>query len=239
MIRWKTLTRQAAAINLEKYFQDGNFFTNIDSYPEYRRLPKILREAYESACTVAEQKESANKRKYRIDLEFGLRLYEILNRAPYSMKIREASDDGIWRFLSVEVVPDIIYKRWADGSEKVPIKRYYQIGNRNYLKTLWWYVHLSYQKDEAATRLVLSNNSTDTIQSIVDRTGKRGYNVALTREILRAFSYPVGNYKPNDDVLFRKIMVLNTAWSATIEPALFNGGIPGYVKELYSHFSKK
>ena len=236
MIKWKRLSRQVAANNLDKYFRDGQFNTNIEVYPDYNKLAEQLRRAYEEAEEAA---ASEKTNKYKVDLEFGLKIYKILNSSPYSMKIREAGDDGIWRFLSIEVVPDIIYRRWATSSGDLPLDHYYKKNNRNYLKSLWWYVHLSYQQDDASTKAVLSNNTTDTIVALVERTGKTGYSVELYREILRAFSNPVADYKANDSDLFRKIMVLNTAWTATIEPALFEGGIPGYVKELYSHFSKK
>ena len=235
MIKWKRISRQVAATNLEKYFREGQFETNIDVYPDYKALANSLRQAYDEAV----HNITDGNDKYHIDVEFGLRLYKILNSYPYSMKLREAGDDGIWRFLSVEVVPDIIYRRWAKSADELPLDHYYKKVSRNYLKSIWWYIHLSYQQDDESTRAVLANNSTDTIVALVERTGKSGYSVDLYREILRAFANPVADYIANDRQLFRKIMVLNTAWTATIEPALFMGGIPGYVKELYSHFSKK
>lgn len=234
-VKWKKLSRPAAAENLEKYFQNEAFLMNVNNLDlDYQQLGIQLRNAYSEA-----EKEASAGNKYLVDLLFGMKLYNILNSRPYNMTVREASDDGIWRFISVEVIPDIIYKRWGVAGKGLPLSHFYKNNNRNYPKSLWWYIYLSYQQDDTKTFGVLRGNTTDAIVNLVERTGAKGYKVELYREIMRLLAKEHGSYRANDGMLFRRVMVLNTARGATVEPALYTNGIKGYVKELYSHFSKE
>lgn len=158
--------------------------------------------------------------KYAFDLEFALSLYEILN--PY-IENRDIYLDDVWRFLSIKVIPDIIHARWNLNEE-----RYFNPSRRIYLKQLWWYVHLSWNQDRDSTYELLKNNSADTIMNLVERSGL-GYNVDLYREIMKQYS----QHPDKDRSLFRRVMVLNTARSKIVSPALVEHGVSGYVTQLF------
>ena len=102
--------------------------------------------------------------------------------------------------------------RWGENEERfIGIPR----DSRLYLKSIFWYIHLSFQENPENTYETLKNNSTDTIVQLVDRTGK-GYNLDLVREIMRQFGKIPLTSGTSD--LFRQVMKLNTAW---IEPLSF------------------
>lgn len=172
-----------------------------------------------------------SRRSYEFDLNFGISLYTILNsQKGFCMRI--AAKDDIWRFISVKVIPTIIQSRWGND-----LQRFTGIGPKGdarlYLKTLFWYIHLSFQKNSkdpiSATYEILKNNSTSTIIDLVERTGK-GYDIKLSRELMRQFGQ-IQNLTGREEI-FRKIMKLNTAWLETIVPEFSLGGVEGYVRFL-------
>ena len=87
------------------------------------------------------------------------------------------------------------------------------------------------------TYLILKDNSTDEILNLVERSGSDGYRVDVYREIMAEYSCTV--LKKSVKQLLRKVMVLNTARTTLVEPALADGGVKGYVKELYNYFAPK
>lgn len=166
--------------------------------------------------------DTANKLDYKFDLTFGLKLYKYLNKH-IGFTNRMASNDAIWRYLSLKVIPDIVHSRWQLNED-----HFFKVSRRIWLKTIWWYIHLSWQGNEDATYETLKNNSTDTILQLVERPGI-GYNVALYREVMKQYA----KYEDKDRTLFRRVLVLNTARIVTISPELVEGGIQGYVEDLF------
>lgn len=168
------------------------------------------------------------QKPYTFDLDFGIALFAILNQ--YGFTVREAANDNIWRYISLCVIPDIVGKRWSRGAEI----RYYKESNRIWLKTIWWYIYLSWQGTIYDTKEVLKNNSTDTILQLVDRSGRKGYFYETYRRIIYYY-YKSKRINPSvNDHDFRRVMVLHTALCVNLEPSLYNGGVDGYVKMLYS-----
>lgn len=110
-------------------------------------------------------KNEINNSGYKFDLQFGLKLFRLLNES-YGFTLREASDDSVWRHLSVNVVPDIVYSRWGNNPS-----RFWKVPRRIWLKTLWWYIYLSWQNNMISTERILMNNSTDEIVQLVERSG--------------------------------------------------------------------
>lgn len=167
---------------------------------------------------------------YRVDYKFGLKLYDLLSNK-YNVHERQASDDNMWRWLTMSVVPDIVDKRFDAASHP---DRFWKKGNRIWLRSEWWYIHLSWQGDIQKTEKVICNNSTDEIAQLVDRVGRTGYRVSLYREIMKKY----GGLSKTEraDHIFRKTMKLNTARSQAIEPGLVAGGEKQYVEDLYNHF---
>lgn len=162
--------------------------------------------------------------KYTFDLELGMAIYEILR--PH-LSNRDLYLDDVWMFLSVRVIPDIVHSRWnLDGN------RFYGLSRRIYLKQIWWYVHLAWNTDKITTYEILKNNSTDTIQAMVERPGL-GYNIELYKEIIRQYAQYDGIKRNERRLLLRRVMVLNTAREKTIAPELVEGGLEKYVYRLY------
>jgi len=172
----------------------------------------------------------AKSKEYEIDLNVGLCLYKYLDPAK-GFTLTMANDDDIWRYLSCVVFPDITYQRYpkpAKDDIRINKKRFYLHTRRIWLKTLWWYIFLSWQGDEKKTYEVLKAFGTDTISDFIERTGQ-GYRVLLYRQLMLAYS-KVDN-KSSD--LFNSIQKQNLVNCRTIEPALVDGAEKGYVKDLF------
>jgi len=157
------------------------------------------------------------------DMKVGLALYRVLSEA--GMDIRTAADDGWWRFLSLRVLPDLVRSRW----DSAPPVRYWKGRSRIWLRALWWTVHLTWQGTEENTRKVLESVTTDTVVQLVERPGKGGFRIDLTRLIFKMRLLR----KPSQDQ-FRAIMKLNTAQIVLKEPVFCEGGLFGYVDGLFA-----
>lgn len=163
-----------------------------------------------------------NKLDYKFDLHFGIKLYQILNEK-IGFTQRVASDDSIWMYLSIRVIPDVVHARWGLNED-----HFYKMSRRIWLKTIWWYIHLAWMGDERSTYKLLENNNTDTILQLVERPGI-GYYVDLYREIM--LQYP--KFKGTSRDIFRKVLKLNTARLITVSPELVEGGTQSYVSNLF------
>lgn len=157
------------------------------------------------------------------DMKVGLALYRVLAEA--GMDIRTAADDGWWRFLSLRVLPDLVKSRW----DSAPPVRYWKGRSRIWLRAMWWTVHLTWQGSEESTRKVLDSVTTDTVVQLVERPGKGGFRIDLTRLIFKTRRLR----KPSQDQ-FRAIMKLNTAQIVLKEPLFCEGGLFGYVDALFA-----
>ncbi|OHX50693.1 hypothetical protein [Cytobacillus oceanisediminis] len=164
---------------------------------------------------------------YAFDLHMGLVLYSLLNDS-YRFNERLAAQDEIWRYLSLEVFPDLVYERFGINDQ-----RFYKGTRRIWLKSIWWYIHLSWQGTEEETLNTLRDNSSDHILQLLDRSGSGGYRAELTRELMRQYKLYSSSKVPE---LFRRILKLNTARLNMIEPSLVEGGIKTYVDDLFKYF---
>ena len=214
----------------------------VDSYPQlpaldgdYSVIRSDLTKLFQSVMEGAESK-GFKPRDYYTDAQFGILLYLYLARKDW-FSLRLAADDGFWRYLSLKVIPDTVAVRWGKDNDS----HYWSTPGRVWLKQIWWYVYLSWTKDEETTRSILEspNCSTDTILNFVERTGKKGTCVEAYRWIIYLYSMipqpMVSEYKKkgkNHD-LFRVVMKLNTARMMVAEPALCVGGCQGYAKKLF------
>lgn len=156
------------------------------------------------------------------DMRVGLALYQVLAEA--GIDIRTAADDGWWRYLSLRVLPDLVKSRW----DTAPPVRYWQGRSRIWLRALWWTVHLTWQGSEEKTRKVLEGVTTDTVVQLVERPGKGGFRVDLTRMI-----FSMRKLRTPSQEQFRAIMKLNTAQIVLKEPIFCTGGLVGYVDTLF------
>ena len=188
----------------------------------------------------------------------GIRLYELMSPEK-GFTIVQANDDDIWRYISVNVMPDITFIRYPNQPEDVEVlrefipdlsyaigvkaekdsvhikkKRFYSHTRRIWLKTLWWYIHLGWQGDSENTYSVLENNGTNIISHFIERPG-RGYRPTLFRYMLYAFSL----LSEQKDSTFRAAAKINLAKCVTTEPALTVGGELEYSKELFEEVLEK
>ena len=203
---------------------------NVDDYGiEYKELRNKI---------IAVYQEAKSKGGYETDLRVGLALYKELN-PENGFTFVLASDDDIWRYLSCRVFPDITYERYPvpekevlEAGGRLNHKRFYSHTRRIWLKTLWWYVFLSWQGSEQNTYETLKNCGTDTIGHLIERTGQ-GYRLSLYRRLMHDYSF-VDDKKAT---LFKRIQKQNLVNCRTVEPALVKDAEKGYVKTLFNQLS--
>lgn len=199
-------------------------------------------------------KEHTGEVGYALDLEMGLHIYSLLNPENGFTKIL-ANDDDFWRFISMNVIPDLTMIRFPNSEEQVEIlrrkyvglsyggdvrpeknsarlrtKRFYAHSRRIWIKTLWWYVHLSWQGDAEKTRTILKNNGADIISQCIERTGG-GYRLSTYRAMMKAYSKLPDKFRTSK--MFRAAARLNLVRCVSVEPALIPGGEEAYAEKLF------
>ena len=184
--------------------------------------------------------------KYLTDIKFGSFIYEYFSDKPW-FTLRVAENDAFWRYLSLKVIPDIVGKRWGNSAAD----HFYFRSNRIWLKTIWWYMYLSWQGDIKQTETMLDNENctTDTILNFIERSGRRGVYVDVHRNIIKQYcNIPHDlvvkldsklKIKSKNDSFFRCIMRLDTARITVMEPGLFDGGEKAFVKSLLNDLGVK
>lgn len=223
-MEWKKLNKNDSYEDYLRIIVNGNATEECDE--SYLELRDCLKDAYDDLIKVCKIENGEVLDKYKFDCYFGLKLYEILSNTSFNLKEHDASDDGIWRYLQLHVVPDIVKSRVGVNEDA-----FYKKSNRLYLKRIWWYIHLSmYDNDLDKAREIVLNpmNNTDTILQLVDRCGRQGYRVDLYREIMY---FKSKNRVSGEE--FRNILILNNAKVRVIDPYLVNGGIKQYVEKLF------
>ena len=242
---WQELSKES----FEKLVDDWDQTIPETLNEDYRILRTELVNAHQKAKQEVENNpEMKNKKDYYTDLLFALYQYNILKMHGFSVRL--ASNDQIWIYLCVRVLPDIVHSRYSGMKVKTEFgleyrnineERFWRTRRRIYLKVLWWYIYLSMQLDESGqenleqTFKVLKDNSTDEVVQIVERSGSAGYRVDVYREIM---NYYAQNRDKYDNKRFRHVMVLNTAKTRIVEPLLMDGGVKTYVRELFKYFDK-
>lgn len=230
-MNWKELSKEESSSLFDSFCVNDEFSYDHD-YTELRKdLCLLFDNALQQIGITAEQINQKNY-SYQLDLQFGIKLYSTLNQK-YGMNVRLAATEGVWRYLSVCVVPDLIAKRYGKDHPD----RFWKKPKRLWLRVLWWYIYLSWQGSEKDTITVLKDNSTDEILQLVDRCGRGGYRVDLYRALMLQNSKldPIDRRRRQ---LFRKMMVLNTARVQVIEPELTVGGNIGYAESLSKYFQE-
>ena len=175
--------------------------------------------------------------KYMTDTLFGLKIYDYFRNKDW-FNLRTAANDNFWRYISVGVIPNIVAKRWGTNKDNY----FWKQSNRLWPKTTWWYIHLTWHNSLEETRNILLDKrfNSDTIQGLVERTGKKGTFVDVYREIVYQYSLldynTIVKFKKQlsggSDNLFRAIMRLNTARNLVTDPCLTKGGVYGYVSSI-------
>lgn len=168
---------------------------------------------------------------YPLDLQVGLKTFELLNPMQTDFSISDASDDDMWRYISVKVIPDLTYLRYPakseQGAKNINKKRFFSEKRRIWIKSLWWYVYLSWQGDYEKTFEVLKDNAVDNINKLIETPG-RGYRLSLYRVMMREYA----NRSHNTDY-FAGVTKLNNAKCKTVEPILVKDGEEKYITSLF------
>jgi len=199
--------------------------------PAYEEFRKELVSVFNDTLA-----ETGGKMNYLLDLRVGIKLYQLMPLGK-DFTVIQANDDDIWRYISVKVMPDITYLRYPNpekGSIRINQKRFYSHTRRIWLKTLWWYIHLSWQGDESKTFEVLRDNGVDNINKLIETPG-RGYRIPLFRSMMLEY-YKTSPHKVKDFAAFTK---LNNAKCVSVEPVLTSGGVAVYAQKLLAEVSTK
>jgi len=230
----KTLNQSKSKIEMENWLKT-KALQDLDTI-EYKKIRDELTFLYDKISKKLKYQNSS-RFLYHKDVFFGVLLYDYFNKYEW-FNLRVAANIDFWRYISIIVCPNIVFDRWGDKEE-----RYWKRSNRVWFSQIWWYIHLSYQKDTATTLKLLVNPrfTTDTILNLVDRTGSKGFNVNLYREIMYRLSLVPQNkydlvksaFSNANESVFRVIMKLNNAKVLNVDPELFNDGVKGYVKSLF------
>ena len=199
--------------------------------PAYEEFRKELVSVFNDTLA-----ETGGKMNYLLDLRVGIKLYQLMPLGK-NFTVIQANDDDIWRYISVKVMPDITYLRYPNpekGSIRINQKRFFSHTRRIWLKTLWWYIHLSWQGDEDKTFEVLRDNGVDNINKLIETPG-RGYRIPLFRSMMLEY-HKTSPHKVKDFAAFTK---LNNAKCVSVEPALTSGGVVVYAQKLLAEVSTK
>ena len=247
---WNRTTKMEVQDFVTKMNNDPEFYDeNIHQILEpqnsdvYAMIHDRLRMKYMECKTKVENGRYSEYRspEYGMDMEMGRETMIVLH--DYGFSPRDAADDEIWLYMNRYVVPDIVYdrfvKRGAESRPKLVPDRFYDNNRRFYLKMLWWYFYISWQKisddwDECleATVSVLKRNQSNDISQLIERAGN-GYPIVVYKEIMRQYAERISKYGPSDDLL-SKVLKLNIVYMQSMEPELIPGGVNKYVHDLFN-----
>lgn len=231
---WKTMSKREALIHLRRYDQAGeipeSIYERLDD--DYRALREHMLKAFDS---VDEQRKGAKlPRDYATDLFCGLSLYEFL--ASKGFGIWQAADDNVWRYIAVQVIPDIVHKRLGGEFSKDAFSG--RRSSRFWVRNIWWYVYLSLavsdgKADYAETEKILSRNDTDILAGVVDHQG-RGFRIDLFRKMMKMFDdfCRAGKLVCSREDVFRYLIKEYQIRTAVVDPEL--EGIEPFLREIFS-----
>lgn len=229
--QFKTFNVSEAKSAMKDWIDNGCAVSRLDN--DYLKVSQDIESLYEKAKK--KTIEYSNRKEYFLDITFGVELYTYLHNQPW-FNLRTASDNGFWRYLSIVILPNLVAERWGRDNED----HFWRKPTRIWLRTIWWYIHLSWKNDSNETFKMLSSEmfDTDVILNLVERSGRKGTNIAVYRSIVEHYGNQslqnIRNYKHGKGkTLFRAVMCLNTTRSIVVEPELYSGGVDGYVKGLF------
>ena len=223
---FKVVSNKEIQRRYQKFLLDGIVDESLLD-PNYKEIRIFCLERYNYISKKAgENAKYLKSTKHFIDMEFGMELYDYLNKHK-DFNAMYRADYSFWKYLAVFVIPDIVSNRWGADKED-----HFDGHTKIYPFQIYWYIHLSWQGDRESTRDILKNNQEDQILQLVDRPGTIGVNVELYREIMkRTALIPISDKQKK----FRAVMLKNTSKMVNLRPELFPNGIIGYVDMLFSN----
>lgn len=236
-MKWQRFSKENAAL-LASEWEESDDFGAILGYWEnelYKGLSSLDDGKLHGRIVNAFDEsfgDSHDVNSYSKNLDFALKIYTITVKE-FGMTPAVASDDDVWRHIQMRLVPNLVYRRWSEATGKrINDARFWKDTRRMWMKSLWWYIHLSLQDGSIEeTRRVLANNNADDISQLLDRPGS-GYRVDLCRAIMRRY----GKCANHGNHLLRNVLKLNIVRCVTIEPLLVESGIDEYVEQLFGYF---
>ena len=246
-VEWKRVKRDKVQEFVDRMNSDPQFFEEnqeslLNPCPpeEYSELHDKIRTKFDECVETAKSGgySSYRSQEYGIDLNMAREIYLVLHDMGFSQ--RDASDDEIWLYINMYVVPDVIYLRFKrSAKEHLVPDRFYENNRRYYPKMLWWYIHIAWQDVGEnwigcldATVEMLSGNQSDDISQLIERAGEGGYPTAVYNEVLRRYA---DELKRGTTVksLLSKVLHLNIVRMESVEPELVVGGVQSYVSGLF------
>lgn len=240
---WERMDRKDAHEFYQKLKTEKTFLQelaesliNPDLAEPYLSIRNRLKSRFREAVGITKRKEQVTRsREYSIDLDMAEEIYRVMSE--FGLTVRDAADEGIWIYLSVKVIPDIIIDRFRlSGIPLAHEDRFYANSRRIYPMMLWWYYHIAYQQDSPnpvlATREILINNQSDDISQLVERAGSGGYPINVYKQIMVEYARRLIDNRKSDDLLSRALK-LNIVQMQSLEPELMYDGLEAYVSDLF------
>lgn len=231
-MNWRSLVKdmpKRAFQELCETYVDGvaNFDLNGNDR-DFRDIRRHLLQYDVEARAAAEGKRNA---AYVYDLEFGLRMYKLFSE--HGFGIWQAADNGVWAFISIRIIPDIVFKRLGGFNEE----RFYKRNWRIWLKDLWWYIYITESDAEGefdieASRSLLSDGSQDGMFLLLDHS-KGGFRPSVYHELMCQYSQLLKTIEIPDkrEDFFRRVLLEHQIKSSVVDPILENEAV--YVKSLF------
>lgn len=203
-------------------FCDNNYkYGFIDIDDDYKNIRNIIIEKWNECKSKVKKIKS-----YDFDLLLAKEIFTLFDNRFDSVTL---ASYNFWRYISLCVIPDLIYERWGAANA-----HFYKKTVRIYPYTLYWYIKLSWQGDILTTFNLLNKNflTTDTILQCVERPGRMGIDIKYYNILMEKYCNTILDKANKYGDLFRNMLTLNTSRSFNLAIDFVNGGIDGYVQEL-------
>lgn len=228
MMNIKELSKEEAVRKLNNYFKcKEDYFDSLNS--DYKKIRMDLLYAYEQSKVYKDQSLTSIL-EYETDLKFACQIYVYFNNLPWFNETI-ASNYDFWRYICVCIAPDIIEQRHGRT-----IDYYYNKNVRLYFPTMWWYIHMSFNNDLTYTYESLRHLNTDYILQLVERPGKEGMYLSISRRIMYyicRLEKKILEHKIDKKNLLRRVMIQNTSKINNYN-LVFDSNEDLYVKRLFS-----
>ena len=173
MKNYKYLSKSAALASFKKYESKNFEFSEID----FANLDDDEKEFRKNLVSCFKLYESD---KYILDINIAKLVYEkFLENKDFDIYV--ASNIEFWLYLTMKIVPDLYFRRWNEG--KLMDHMCGKKDTRNWLYSLWWYYHFCWQGDIDKTYKTIENYSTDMIQALVERVGKKSQHINVSNHL--------------------------------------------------------
>jgi hypothetical protein len=234
---WPQLSKTGAMESFDQLFPDENTVCPQFQDPLSRfdsQSSQTLHRLRLSLVKALDDAENADKKGFAMDCMLSIALY--CNTIEMNIPMRVAASMSFWYWISLKLIPDLVFRRFSDMNRKNLRMHYFHDSRRVWPYVLWWGAHLTWQGDVEKTKQMLSCGfNVSAIEAFIYRGGS-GFRVDLFRMIAAYFAEINKTYIASDKEVLRKVMVLNTSKTVTIEPVYYSGGMYKYVQDLFAPF---